>query len=249
MLSQGGITSLRLELVAAKGVLPHEDTSPDHVVEIARTIQEGQIVLHPIQSLEVDGKLVVLDGHHRLAALRSLGIKYVPVQIIPREHVTLSYWFHVMSSENWVLEKSTPSERWTTSDGGAYCSTYRQREGIKILPLRGNFVLSARSIFLSYKDMGYVRSHQMYGESPWVRYNGITIQHVIEAALCGYTLPPGITRFMTKYRVLNLNVPLSLLYHGPSSSWESLQQAAHKGRVYEEPIIYVEPQLTAGTKD
>lgn len=59
---------------------PHEEVDPDRVRDLAERIEaEG----HVYQPVVADRKtLVVIDGHHRLAALAKLGAVRVPVHLV-----------------------------------------------------------------------------------------------------------------------------------------------------------------------
>ncbi|HYK92564.1 MAG TPA: ParB N-terminal domain-containing protein [Thermoplasmata archaeon] len=70
----------------------HEETQADRVEEVLRDIERRGIVDEPI--LVARGSHVVLNGHHRFAALRLLGAKWVPVYLIDYENgsVLLERW-------------------------------------------------------------------------------------------------------------------------------------------------------------
>lgn len=70
----------RVELVPVEELLPHEAVEEDAVGQLAHTIASEGVVRNPVVA---DRKsLVVLDGHHRLAALRSLGVKRIPAYLV-----------------------------------------------------------------------------------------------------------------------------------------------------------------------
>ena len=68
---------LRTCIVGVSLLTPHEDVFRDHVDLVAGDISRSGYVKFPVVA---DVRtFIVLDGHHRLEALRELGIRYVPV--------------------------------------------------------------------------------------------------------------------------------------------------------------------------
>ncbi|HID40810.1 MAG TPA: transcriptional regulator [Pyrodictium sp.] len=69
-----------ISLVSIDALRPHEDVVEDHVKKIAEDLRRRSRLLYPVL---VDAKtMVILDGHHRVAALRQLGAKYVPAVLV-----------------------------------------------------------------------------------------------------------------------------------------------------------------------
>jgi hypothetical protein len=77
------LVSVRFALVPLSDLKTHEEAEPDRVRRVVRQIQSTGVVKKAIM---VDSKtLVVLDGVHRLTALRTLGAVRVPVWLIDYE--------------------------------------------------------------------------------------------------------------------------------------------------------------------
>jgi len=69
---------IRPALAAASSLRPHEETDKARQAEILREIlRHGGV--HP---LVVSEDFVVLDGHHRLACLKLLGVEKIPVFVV-----------------------------------------------------------------------------------------------------------------------------------------------------------------------
>lgn len=101
---------VRFELVPIDRLLPHEEIQDQVLAEVRQALQETGTVLEPI--LVADGHYVVLNGHHRLAALRALGVKKVPAWVVAysSEVVELEKWpdaqhDHPVSKEH-VVERA-----------------------------------------------------------------------------------------------------------------------------------------------
>ena len=70
----------------------HEETEPVRVHEVRSDIERRGVVDEPI--LVARGSHVVLNGHHRFAALRELGARWVPVYLVDYDNgsVVLDRW-------------------------------------------------------------------------------------------------------------------------------------------------------------
>ncbi len=70
----------RITLLAPDEVLPHEKTDAGRVKALIRDILAAGAVIRPVI---VDAETMLLvDGHHRLAALKLLGARAIPAVII-----------------------------------------------------------------------------------------------------------------------------------------------------------------------
>ena len=70
----------RFTLLPPDDLHPHERTVPEKVAELARALEHDGAIIRPV--VVDEETLVVLDGHHRLAALRKLGCRQVPVILV-----------------------------------------------------------------------------------------------------------------------------------------------------------------------
>jgi hypothetical protein len=69
-----------LAFVPADRLLAHEEVVPHKVAELVEVLRRDGVVRLAIVADEAS--LVVLDGHHRLTALRRLGARRVPVLLV-----------------------------------------------------------------------------------------------------------------------------------------------------------------------
>ena len=85
----GSELPLEITLVDLKRVLPTEEVNPDFVDTLAAGIAASGVWTHPL--LVESDSLAVLDGHHRLAAAKRIGLRSVPALSVsysdPRVHV------------------------------------------------------------------------------------------------------------------------------------------------------------------
>lgn len=78
-------------IVAAATLLPHEQIDPADVERLSHEIQRQGMVQEPIW---VSREGVILNGHHRYAALRKLGVHSVPAWVVdyPDPAMELARW-------------------------------------------------------------------------------------------------------------------------------------------------------------
>lgn len=82
----------RFELVPLERLLAHEELEPDKPDRVVDDIRRRRIVEEPL--LVASGDFVVLNGHHRLAALRTLHARRAPCWLVDYERtdVHLQPW-------------------------------------------------------------------------------------------------------------------------------------------------------------
>jgi L-serine kinase (ADP) len=85
-------TSPRFRLIPLADLLPHEQIHGPVVRELADHIRRVGVVEDPIWVAV--GSNVIINGHHRVAALRSLGAERAPAWMIPYESsmIRLERW-------------------------------------------------------------------------------------------------------------------------------------------------------------
>ena len=75
----------RLTLLPVAALIPTEHVRPRHVARLLKTIRHTAMWTAPI-CIERNSKLV-MDGHHRLAVARRLGLKQVPCYLFDYREV------------------------------------------------------------------------------------------------------------------------------------------------------------------
>ncbi|MEI5888202.1 ParB N-terminal domain-containing protein [Bacillus cereus group sp. Bce005] len=223
-----------LRLVPIETVLPHEVTSADRALKLLDSIKKYELIKNPIQAVEYEDKFIILDGHHRFNALRELKVNYIPLQVVNLENVTTEYWYHTFLEPLNIIENEDNLD-------SAYIGQCKSGKRIIELNIGNEDKLSyVWSVFKSYEDYPYNRSHIEIADSNWVTFNGVTIQDIMGWAKNHQLTPPGITRFLIQYRLLNLNIPISLLYEIQKNKWDKVLERVNQGRVYHESTISIE---------
>lgn len=70
----------KFTLLPPEDLHPHEKTIAKKVEELARALEHDGAIIRPVVADEESH--VILDGHHRYAALRSLGCRKIPVILV-----------------------------------------------------------------------------------------------------------------------------------------------------------------------
>jgi len=94
--------------VEADRLLDHEEVEPARVERLVRVLRRRGRV-HPI--LVEARHRVVLDGHHRKAALKSLGLRKIPCLLVPYDQVGLSSWRGLSIAKEEVIRRALTGER------------------------------------------------------------------------------------------------------------------------------------------
>jgi ParB family chromosome partitioning protein len=81
----GHALEMRIVPVGDLDVIPYQRKArPAHIDHVAISIERLGFLAPPI-AVEQDGRLVVIDGQHRLLAARKLGLSELPVIVVPPE--------------------------------------------------------------------------------------------------------------------------------------------------------------------
>lgn len=71
---------VQMEMIPITGLVAHERVSKKRVHELIRLIRKDNLLRQPI--LVSRDRNVVLDGHHRLEAMKQLNARYIPAYVI-----------------------------------------------------------------------------------------------------------------------------------------------------------------------
>jgi hypothetical protein len=94
----------RLRIVPISNVLFHEEIEPARLRRVAARLEEDGVLRHPpiVAGTPRGRRLILVDGAHRISALRELGLKYALVQIVRYDDdlIELQRWHHLLDMEN-----------------------------------------------------------------------------------------------------------------------------------------------------
>lgn len=91
--------TMEIKLVSIESLFIHEETIPAALTQLKQELIAEKVLHHP---MIVDRKTrVVLDGMHRVAALRGLGYKLAPVCLVDYQNpeIQLTAWFREFKGE------------------------------------------------------------------------------------------------------------------------------------------------------
>jgi hypothetical protein len=234
-----------LRIVATNALYMHEATEPQRVRRVWTQLHGTGCLQNPVLATPVAGRWLVLDGHHRAAALRAAGVGSVLVQHVELdESVHIGAWTHELAGPV-VAPPATPS--------------YGRRVARLVSP-RGEYdVLSAGTDLRSrvtalwqlagrYADRPYRRvgRHESWARAASCRieYAPLTVNDCLLLVELGLTLPAGVTRFQVAGRILNVRVPLDQLAAAgtdPRAADRLVRRLrSATGRLYTEPVYVVE---------
>jgi len=97
---QGKPFIIELRLVPLDELYIHEEVVPRNIRRLIDKFQKERVFTHPI--IVDKNSNVVLDGMHRVTALRMLGNNYIPVSFIDYNHpaIQVKNWFRAIYPEN-----------------------------------------------------------------------------------------------------------------------------------------------------
>ncbi len=97
--------SLHLKILDINSLFLHEETIPKALQRLTAEIERDNIVKHPIIVDEVS--FVVLDGMHRVAALKKLNCKRIPVCLVDYKNpsITVGAWYRTIIDGDSIQEK------------------------------------------------------------------------------------------------------------------------------------------------
>ena len=230
----------RLQLVPPGAILKHEDISASHLSGLRYSLTAVRTLKDPLQVISVGNRYLLVDGHHRFRTLVDLGAKWIPVQISGLNDVRMSHWYHNFSWSRtdepfWrkILEQYLRSEANVRRLGIVKLLT----GDIRTLYAPAPMDVAIYRLSKLYRMETVNRTEDPPHIAPWICYDGLNMGDILDCAQAGRVLPSGVTRFMVTDRVLNLNVPLSLICRDRPPDLTSYYRAAYNGRRYAESVI------------
>lgn len=229
----------QLKLVKIDKIFPHEEIEEKKVEKITQHMQQGELLKHPISCIYIGKGYMALDGHHRLAALKRMNCSYAVIQVINEESLKLDYWYHCFSDCEIANNLNDLNNFSNEKDSFIYSNLLEA-------PF---YVCSSKEVAYEtmwkfydlYKSKKYYRVENLQSnkEKYWIQYTGVSLDMIISFTLNNQKIPPGLTKFVFPYRILNLDVPLKLLYSGEQKEWEVVKEKLTNSQVHNLPVISV----------
>lgn len=223
-----------LRIVPVAALRPHEDHDSQRALPLLERLRSAEVFTNPVIAAPIDGSsdLVVLDGSNRVYCFTELGLPHILVQVVEYDTpwLELGVWNHVVSDLSCdgllllvgglegVAVGSDAAERplatLVKTDGArhvlvAATSSIRDRrallrEVVHLYQQRGTLNRTAHSdpvqAFTDFPDAAFAVLFPLFSPA-----------EIIEAAVTGAYLPPGISRHIVHGRAVKLDYPLSAL--------------------------------------
>lgn len=94
---------MKKKSIMLKYIFPHEEMDPNKLKKLTESIMYSKMLKKlPVIYKIHQSKYIILDGHHRIFALKNLGIESVPCIIVKESEIKLSSWIHKLPSSNYL---------------------------------------------------------------------------------------------------------------------------------------------------
>lgn len=252
------ISSLNdLRLVESERLILHEAHDPRRLSRLRARLESERVQRNPVIAVPRGESYLVLDGAHRFHSMRESGYRFILVQLVEPPSAAES-WGHLLPGLSIyelrrlhrVKLSGTPGEPWiarasTSSGEETYLHARKQdlAEEVRALWEMQNL----------YPDGDVVRRvdpdspARMEEDDLLVNYRAFTVDELVEIVRCGAVLPPGITRFRVRERVLGVRFPLESMRDGDPDLRNAelrsfVQERWEQSRIryYGEPVVLFE---------
>jgi hypothetical protein len=228
--SEKPLMQCRIVLIDIDQLHGHEQVVESQVDYLKTNLQELGYFFRPI--LVVKKHNVVLDGHHRVQALKELGGVRIPCIEIPylnNPDITLATWFPIYTGSSDVFPKSFKklNIEWKQVKGTRTTLFSDPNYGFALYAKNGQWILkgSQKEIFKIFLEnynserFEYVKTTNYAVNSVNNGYSSfallrktLTKQDVINTAKSGNVYAPKTTRHILTYRYQDIKVPLENLF-------------------------------------
>jgi hypothetical protein len=246
-----------LRLVELERLILHEAHDEDRLASLRGRIEAEHEQRNPVIVSSQGDCCLVLDGAHRVRALRELGCRLVLAQFVePPERA--ESWTHLVDGVGLDrlrgLEEIEISERpggtrlaEVEFAGGERVFLRSRQEGL-LAEVRALWAL--QSLYPGGVVVRRVEPNGRLGPAEgeaMVRYRPFGPEELVEIVRSGAVLPAGITRFRVRERVLGVRYPLEKMKDGDAPARNAELEAFVKRlweenriRYYEEPVVLFE---------
>ena len=235
----------------------HEAHDGSRLSLLAGRIREEGVQRHPVIISPQKDDYLVLDGAHRVQALRDIGCKFVLAQEIEPPEKAES-WGHILTiserSKLYEIESVEVSDG--TTDPWLAEIELAGGERVRVRAVESGLAGEVEGLWglqKLYPEGGVVHRVDPEGTvelaegEAIIRYRPFTAEELIEMVRFGAVLPAGITRFRARERVLGVRFPLGNLQSGEVEERNDELRAfveehwkQNRVRYYGEPVVLFE---------
>jgi hypothetical protein len=246
-----------LRLVESEHLILHEAHDEDRLASLRDRIEAEREQRNPVIVSSQGDCCLVLDGAHRVRALRELGYRLALAQFVePPERA--ESWAHLVEGVGLDELRGLEEIAVTEGPGGARLAEVEfAGEGRTLLRSREEGLLAeVRALWALHalypKGVVVRRVEPNGGLGPaegeaMIRYRAFGPEELVEIVRSGAVLPAGITRFRVRERVLGVRYPLEKMKNGdvPTRNAELetfVRRLWRENRIryYEEPVVLFE---------
>ncbi len=225
---------------------PHEETVPEDLKKLVEALTDNPVLRHPIIADEDTG--IVLDGTHRLAAVKQLGCNVIPVALVDYGNslITVERWFRSFSGSkirnfeknlrrldhveitHKDCERGLASREWyATIESAKSCLAFsvKDRSPYHMIRDAHSIEMTARraGVGVSYRDNDSLNPEK--SDTLVMSTIKILKNEVVETVGDGKLFPPKSTRHLVPSRPLGGGVPINWLQ---SSDFSEVQSRYHE---------------------
>lgn len=211
---------------------PHEETVPDDLQRLVEALKANPVLRHPIIADRKTG--IVLDGTHRLAAVKELKCDFIPSALVDYhdQRIMVERWFRVLTGDSVKdfekgLDRLRPKalshkecedglaeRRWfATIEKNTQCLAFPSKTTNVYQMVQASYKieLEARKqkLKITYQDNASAEGNT--SESLLLSMIKIEKAEVVATAKRGKLFPPKSTRHLVPSRPLGGGVPLDWL--------------------------------------
>jgi hypothetical protein len=241
----GGKIPILITLRKTTDLMPHEETVAEDLKKLVDALRENPVLRHPIIADRRTG--IVLDGTHRLAAIKQLNCNFIPSALVDYDdpQITIERWFRQFSGSNIRnlendLARLSPKEvshgecedglskrRWyATVENPRSCLAFevRSQNPYEMARDSHSIEMAARKhgVSVAYQDSKDTRP--VDSESLIMSTIKIEKKEVVETVKQGKLFPPKSTRHLVPSRPLGGGVPIDWLQSSDFSEAQSRYQ-------------------------
>jgi hypothetical protein len=234
----GGRIPILITLRKTSDLKPHEETVAEDLSRLVNALRDNPILRHPIIADWRTG--IVLDGTHRLAAIKQLKCNFIPSALVDYDdpQITVERWFRLFSGSNVrnlenrlrglkprevshdECEDGLSKRRWyATVEKTMFCLAFPVRSPGPYEMVRDShgIEMAARKqgVRIAYQDNKDIEAED--SESLVMSTIKIEKKEVVETVKKGKLFPPKSTRHLVPSRPLGGGVPIDWL-QGPDFS-------------------------------
>ena len=239
----GGRIPILITLRKTSDLKPHEETVAEDLNRLVNALRDNPVLRHPIIADRRTG--IVLDGTHRLAAIKQLKCNFIPSALVDYDdpQITIERWFRLFSGskvrnlENHLRQLKPKEVSHNECEDGLskrrWYATVEKTMSCLAFPVRGpspyEIVRDAHGIEMAARKQGVSIAYQDNkdtGDAESLLMSTIKIEkkEVVETVKKGKLFPPKSTRHLVPSRPLGGGVPIDWLQASDFSETQSRYQ-------------------------